>query len=375
MLGSISVNLFIIYQNYKTRYKFRPLLIFIFFTTFSLININFHVSNYDFIKILMRYVWFISSIMCSVYIINNSGKIFPKVKKFSIIFAILVIVDCLLSYLLYRNIHIPQEGIRLSFFNYEIYKYLSLIAIPFLIYSSKKFWVLALFLFLLNLLSTRSLIIASFVAITFSFIFYYRHQINNKLTYKVITYCIAFIILISTIFITKNIRTQSFFHSSSMIARVYVWGNYLSLLQQFPLGTGPQGGFYLLQNDGFHSDLTPHLNVIKNFDNNIDLNKRQRILKINHKARSEESIFVSYITSYGFIGFIIISYLILHIFKIIFCSFFKLRKYSNELLLILTIICSVLTLGFFNSFHSGIFFLNFLFILFFKIKKTYSQIL
>lgn len=374
MLGSISVNLLIIYLNFKTRYNFRPILIFIFFTTFCLLNINFHVSNLDFIKISIKYIWFISSIMCCIYVINNSGNIFLKLKTFSIIFSILVVVDCLSSYLLKGNIHIPQQGVRLSFLNYEIFKYLSLITIPFLIISSKKFWFLAFFLFLLNLLSTRSLIIASVIAITFSIILHYRYQIKHKFTYKAISYSITFIILISTIFITNRLRTQSFLHSSSMIARVYIWGNYLSLLRQFPLGTGPQGGFYLLQKDGFHSDLTQHLNVIKNFDDSIDLNKRQRILNINHKARSEESIFISYITSYGIIGFIIFSYLIFHILKILFCLFFNLKRYSNELLLLLIVILSVLTLGFFNSFHSGIFFLTFLFILFFKSMKSYSRI-
>lgn len=365
------INLIIVKDNIRVKIINKYIVTFILFTIIGLVHINFYIKAEDFFKVCIKYSWFISSIL-SISILAKIDDISKNLKAFYKIFFIILLFDVILSIFLNGNIYLPNEGIKLTLFYSDTMKFISLSSIPFYIFFGLKYWLLAFFILFLCLLGTRAEFLAALSSISLSIYFYYKYKIGNHFLKKIKGWTFVMFIVVCSTFMVLSVRTNSFTSSSSMVARILIWGNYISLLQSFPFGTGPQGAYYLLRTNGFNSELSQKLSFLIELDEKIDLTKRERILGNEKKGRSSESIFITFIVSFGIMGIVFIPYILLKISVTLFKLFAK-GYIPNTFIANFISMLSMLIYGLLNSFYNGSFILIFMVIIFMNNDKIKNQ--
>jgi len=261
----------------------------------------------------------------------------------------------------------PNQGLKTILLPGAFTKYLFFMAIPFLIISGRNYIIITLLIFISLLFGTRTGVISSLFGITMSL---YLELNSNKRLDNIIKKTLIIFTLSVIFFGTFNIlqrgitlRTVSFNNISSMTERLAIWYNYLSLLKNYPFGTGPQGGYKILENKGFSSEFK--IGIINNsFDKEI-LTERFNILS-KYDYSSEESLHFGFWVAYGFFGIAIWLHLIFNLIK----NFrFALSYVNKEFSVIYFSFSSVLIYGLVNSFHLGSFYLVFLYISYFMFRS------
>ena len=180
--------------------------------------------------------------------------------------------------------------------------------------------------------------------------------------------------IIAVVFVLQNIRTKQLTSIISSIDRVVTWSQYLNVIADYPMGLGPEGGYYLvrkvpsrpgLELSSFNSFIL-NQGLITGTETKIDdiISKRIRINRLS-KAKSSESFFIDFLCSFGVAGLCLAL-----IFLFTFIKDLKtVMRFSNVNFSILYIsLGGTLVYGLFNSFHQGWFFIIFLYVLLLKVK-------
>ena len=364
MLGSLSLNTIILLYLMSIRKLPIVFIVFILSSLLVLIN-NFYIVG---ISVFIRYIWFLTNIfLIYTILLNNRSKHFIEIQRYFIYISYIIILDIFISYLFYDNIVMPNQGLKTILLPGAFTKYLFFMAIPFLIISGRNYIIITLLIFISLLFGTRTGVISSLFGITMSL---YLELNSNKRLDNIIKKTLIIFTLSVIFFGTFNIlqrgitlRTVSFNNISSMTERLAIWYNYLSLLKNYPFGTGPQGGYKILENKGFSSEFK--IGIINNsFDKEI-LTERFNILS-KYDYSSEESLHFGFWVAYGFFGIAIWLHLIFNLIK----NFrFALSYVNKEFSVIYFSFSSVLIYGLVNSFHLGSFYLVFLYISYFMFRS------
>ena len=326
------------------------------------------ISINDFFKIFLRFSWFASSVFLLSNILKRYTKkhVFEIISYFFIHVAYLIILDVSMSFLINTDILIKNEGLKTFLLSVEFVKYASLVVIPFLVISGKRYWPIAVLILIFSMLGSRASIVSVLFSIVMSVVIILKLKKYYFLT-KISVGIVSLIIILYVSLATINIsRTSDITSPGSTISRVVIWVNYMSLLENFPFGMSQQGAVYYFK----HMEFQNSNDVVKLLDGIVDVaDVRRRVHVYDKKTRmpSEHSIHVSFLTSYGVVGIFIWLYLL----GIMLLDFWRIIFYSTNyrFSIIYTSFSSMLILGIFNSFHTGWFFIVLFYYLYFLFRK------
>jgi len=156
----------------------------------------------------------------------------------------------------------------------------------------------------------------------------------------------------------------------SYSARVAIWNTYLSLLKEYPFGTGPQGAYKIIEQTGASSD-PKKVTIVKHLADNQLFWKHYKILQQKKNPFSDESMHIGFIVSFGVFGFMFWIYLIFSLIKNFKISILFVNKQFSVIYVGFT---SVLIYGLMNSFHLGYLYMLTLCISYFVYKPKYKPI-
>jgi len=363
ILGSLGLNIILLFFLKRVHIVSSFFIIFVFLSIMSVATGVLVIPQDKSIVIFVRYVWFLSSfLVCHALIKYDMEESFETMRVFFIYFSYLVVFDMAISYLIVGNIHVQNEGLVTTIVPSVISKYLSYAALPFLVISGKRYWMLALVIFATTLVGTRAGMLAGVFSLFSILLMFFeqRHKVNVLLV-KIGFIVLGSVMLFGSFIIANDMRTKPLDNTSSMVARVAIWASYLSLLREYPLGLGPQGGYYLLKYDGFHTDIDMVDDFLGGMISEKDLRDRFNILasKSNEKGISEESLHIDFIVAYGAAAIAFWCYLIIILLVDLKRAIFTPIDYRLSVVYISFV--AVLIYGLFNSFHNGVFYIALLY--------------
>lgn len=355
--------------------------IFLLFFAVSLIGLAtsfFELSTKDFLTVIIKFLWILTSgILLNHLISNTSFKlIFFEVSRFAVFTGYFILINLFISFLTIENSYIWNEGFKSLLISADNSKKLSLMILPFFFLSEKRNIFVGCLIFLSLIVGTRALMLASGFILVFSSFYFLKKNSNERFTNKLITAVLILSVVLTAIFVVQNVRTKQLTNIVSLIDRVVIWSQYMNVIGDYPFGLGPEGGFYLVRQNPSRAGL--ELSSFNEFllqqeqttdtataiDNILD--KRIRVnQRLN--AKSSESIFIDFVCSFGIMGFCLIITLLFSFFKDLKTAI----SFKNINFSVLYIsFGGTLIYGLFNSFHSGVFFIIFLYVLYYKARSV-----
>ena len=273
-----------------------------------------------------------------------------------------------------NDVFVVNEGLQSLLISEEKSKKLTLLVLPFFFLADKRNLVPGFFLFLYLLVGTRALMLSAIFLLLFFVIHYLNSSSTMKNQHKIIAILLIFSVFGGIFFTLLSLRAGDLTNFVSTLDRVVVWSQYYQVLQNYPLGLGPEGVYYYLSAYGFSS--TIDLGFLSQFltaqgittgaetaANSIEELVLKRLkVSAQRDAISSESMFLDFICSFGIIGALVIGNL--------FFNFVKDFRYAisfvnNNFSIIYGSLGANLIYGFFNSDHTGIFFISILYIMYF----------
>ena len=342
------------------------------FTSFSLFSLG------VFLPIFIKCLWIVTSIFLIHHaVINSDYEVqYQEFESFSISCGYFILTNIILSMIFIDQAYVPNEGFKSLLIAADNQKKLALMIIPFFFISDKKNFYVGSALLIYLLLGTRALMVAAL----FIFIFIIMSLINTSNTNskygKHLAFIMAVIFFVSLYFISSELRSRDLLNFISLIDRFAIWANYISIALQYPLGLGPEGAYYLLRDSGFNNTLdlgyvtqiltSNELATNTNTTAESLIQKRLNVTINKDGGASSESFLIDFICSFGLAGLLLLGHLIYRLVKKFrYALSFTDQKYS----VIYLSLGANLIYGFFNSYHSGIFFLIFLYIMLFLKKQ------
>jgi hypothetical protein len=370
LIASVGLNIFILSSIggiKKLPLSFGLLLVVGFVGVLTTLNV---MGIYAASKVFTRYFWFLTNAFLIYSLLKHADAWhFEQLRRFFIVVAILIILDMFFSIVVYDKVLVEREGLQTLIITPGFVKYLSFMCLPFLIASRGRYLIVAFIIFVPMLLGTRAGMLAGLFTVLFMAIIASNMTFKNNRTLNVISVMVlCFVIVLSSLTVIRSERKMDLIHSSSLNARVAIWFNYLSLLKEYPLGVGPQGGYKILESHGNQSTLDPH--VLYGIVEEREISERMQILANKSKATSEESMHVGFIVSFGIVGILIWLHLVIRFLR----DFRYAMSYLNkEFTLFYVALGSVFIYGTFNSFHLGGFFVALLYVCYFVFRNITHQ--
>ena len=180
---------------------------------------------------------------------------------------------------------------------------------------------------------------------------------------------------ISAVNISLQTRTVNATNFLSLADRIANWARYSQVMIDYPLGLGPEGGYYFLkENPDYHSvdisyltKLAVNQKLETGNDTAIeDLIQKRLMISSRFGARSAESIYFDFISSYGLVGLLLAAHLVFVLFK----DFkYAVSSLNSRFQIIYASIGGLMIYGLFNSFHSSMFLMFLLYVMYFTIRK------
>ena len=369
VFGSLFLNIALLFILGRMRKLPIYSLIFLMASTLSILNAYEMLGASDLFKVGARYAWFVSSILLLFTLLKeNNDKIFELIRQFFVHVSYVILMDYILSFILQERFHSTNEGLDTIILNAVFVKNLTLMALPFLFYSGGKHLFVGSVLFIATLFGTRAGIASGVYILLILSAIYFNSKVSGSRIAKVVTVGVLFVVLVvSALFFVNRVRTVEVNDLRSLYARTAVWFNYLSLLYDNPMGLGPSGGYSVLKERGNKSNLDS--SILYKLGGEENIKKRMRILGLGTTVSSEESLYVEFFSSYGLAGIILWLYFVATLFKDFTYAVSNVNKKFTVIYIAFT---PVLIYGLLNSFHSGVFFIVFLYIAYFSFRNMGS---
>ena len=366
VFGSLFLNVALLFLLGRVRKLPFFIVIFLAASVLSISNAYEMLGASDLSKVGARYLWFVSSIFLLFTLLKeNSDKKFELIRQFFVHVSYVILIDYILSFILQERFHSANEGLDTIILNPVFVKNLTLMALPFLFYSGGKHVFVGGVLFVATLFGTRAGIVSGVYILLFLSAIYFNSKISGSRIAKAVAIGVLCVVLVmSALFFVNRVRTVEVNDLRSLYARTAVWFNYLSLLDENPMGLGPMGGYSVLKERGNKSNLDS--SILYKLGGEENIKKRMRILGLGTTVSSEESLYVEFFSSYGLAGIILWLYFVATLFKDFTYAVSNVNKKFTVIYIAFT---PVLIYGLLNSFHSGVFFIVFLYIAYFSFRN------
>jgi hypothetical protein len=343
-------------------------------TSFFLVSLN------AFIVISVKYIWIVSCILLFDYLINEStiDKRFQELREFSHIAGYFLLLNLVLSLIFIQDSFVPNEGINTFIFSADNTKKMCFFVLPFFFISGKRNLFIGFILLIYLLLCSRATMLSAvFLFLYFSTFYLFSSSDYSKRTNKILIVPLLLLFVTSLVFITLNLRTVDLSNFISSIDRIVIWTQYITVAIDYPLGLGPEGAFYYLRENGLSSSINFNYfaqfitdqNLTTGTSTSIDslVTKRANVSAARGDVTiSSESMYLDLICSFGLMGFLLVSHLLVSI----IVDLKRALTFTNlKFSLIYGSLGANLVYGFFNSYHSGMFFITLLWMMYYSLRS------
>jgi hypothetical protein len=352
-----------------------------FFFVASLIGIG---SSYlvldvkDFIAICVKYSW----ILTSAFLINHLVKhtsfevLFAELSRFAIFTGYLILISVVFSLVIINDAYVVNEGIQNFLISSSMSKKFALLVLPFFFLGNSRHLPYGVLLLIYMFLGNRALMLSALCVALFVLVRFLRQSKASLGQQKLLKVVFVCVFVISVSFLAISQRTVGLANPLSSIDRVVGWAQYVKVILDYPLGLGPEGGFYFLkkypsrqglQLSAFSEYLVDReisTGTLTSIDDLIE--KRVRI-HTDLDAKSSENLYIDFVASYGIIGIVLLLHLM---YKFVWNFRYALAFSDLRFSTIYASFGGLLVYGLFNSFHSGMFFLLLMYISLFAARKS-----
>ena len=145
----------------------------------------------------------------------------------------------------------------------------------------------------------------------------------------------------------------------------------------YPLGLGPEGGYYLLRKNheriGVDISYLTELAIDQRLETGTDTPIQELIDKrlsvaAKYGTKSAESLYFDFICSFGLVGLLLLIHLVFMLFK----DFkYAVSSFNPRFHIVYGSFGSLMVYGLFNSFHSTMFFVLLLYVIYLLSRKEY----
>ena len=355
--------------------------LYVFFFVASLIGIG---SGYlildfkDFITICVKYSW----ILTSAFLINHLVKhtsfevLFAELSRFAIFTGYLILVSIVFSLVIIDDAFVANEGIQNFLISSSMSKKLALLVLPFFFLGNRRHLPYGVLLLIYMFLGNRALMLSALFVALFVLVRFLGQSKVSHGQHKLLTVALMCVFVSSLLFLATSQRTVGLANPLSSIDRAVIWAQYVKVILDYPLGLGPEGGFYFLKKHPSRQGLP--LSAFSEFlvDREIStgtltttdalIEKRVRV-NTDLDAKSSENLYIDFVASYGIIGLVLLLHLM---YKFVWNFRYALAFSDLRFSTIYGSFGGLLVYGLFNSFHSGMFFLLLMYISLFAARKS-----
>lgn len=335
----------------------------------------------DFIIVLIKFGWIFSSI----FLLNHFCRrfkfplIFSELSKFAVLVGYFLFGNLFLTIIVVDDPFVVNEGFKSLLISSDNAKKLALMVIPFLLMQSKRHFFCGVVLICYLLLGTRALMLSTFILLLYVVVRFLKKEggqvrINSVLTAVVIASFAGGGLSLGIQ--SRSVDITSFLSAADRLA---TWSRYSKVIIDYPFGLGPEGGYYLLRSNpdrpgldiSFLTDLAVGSELTSESATPIEslIEKRLKV-SVALGARSAESLYLDIVASFGVAGFLVLLNVVIRLIKD-----FKLAisSASSQFTVIYGSLGALMFFGIFNSYHSSLFFVMLLYIVYCSCIKSLRE--
>lgn len=377
LIGSLLLNIFLILELLKISKMPRSYSLFFILAIIGLISAYMALGQTSFVIVIMKYLWILTSILLLKHLVTMSKfKIrFVEFQKYAIFVGYFIVVNTLLTILVVDEPYVINEGFKSLLISSDNAKKLGLMVLPFLFLGNKRHILCGFFIIIFLALGSRALMLSMIWSVFFIMVSVLKAHGASKSKHKWLITLLVASFAISAVNISLQSRTVNATNFLSLADRIANWARYSQVMIDYPLGLGPEGGYYFLkENPEYHSvdisyltKLAVNQKLETGNDTAIeDLIQKRLMISSRFGARSAESIYFDFISSYGLVGLLLASHLVFVLFK----DFkYAVSSLNSRFQIIYASFGGLMIYGLFNSFHSSMFLVFLLYVMYFTIRK------
>ncbi|MDB4188292.1 hypothetical protein N9729_00965 [bacterium] len=292
-------------------------------------------------------------------------------------------MNTLLTILIVNEPYVMNEGFKSILISSDHAKKLGLIVLPFLFLGDKRHILCGTLIIFYLMLGTRALMLSTVCSVLFIMFRFVNMQLgsnikpDSKIKHRWLIVLLVFSFTAGAFNLALQSRSTDIRNFISMADRLANWSRYSKVIVDYPLGLGPEGGYYYLRKNpertGIDISYLTELAIDQELETGTAtsieslIDKRLRI-SAGIGTRSAESIYFDFICSFGLVGLLLVTHLVFTLFK----DFkYAVSSFNPRFHLIYGSFGALMVYGFFNSFHSSMFLVLLLYVMYFSSRKEY----
>ena len=377
LAGSLLLNIFLTVELAKISKMLISYTLFFSLAILGVVSAYLVLDLKSFSVVIVKFLWILTSVLILSHLVlwSNFKLRFEELRKFAIFVGYFVLASTLLAILIVDEPYVGNEGFRSLLISADNSKKLGLMVLPFLFLGQKRHILCGVLVIFYLSLGTRALVLSMLFSVGFIIIRFLKMQTATTVKQRLLIISLTFSFASVAVILAVASRSTDITSFLSTADRLATWSRYSQVIADYPLGLGPDGGYYLLRNSpervgidiSFLTEIAVEQDLNTGSSTSIEslIDKR---LKVSAAlgARSAESIYIDFISSYGLMGFLVLTHLI---FTLIKDFKYAVSSFGLEFPIIYGSFGGLLVLGLFNSFHSSMFFIVLLYVVYFAARR------
>ena len=385
VVGALLLNIFLILELVKVSKMPKSYSLFFLLAMLGLISAYLALDPKIFVVVIVKYIWILTSVLLlnHLFTASNFKFSFEELSKFVIFVGYFIIVNNLLTILTVNEPYVVNEGFKSLLISSDHAKKLAIVSLPFLFLGEKRHFLCGMLLIFYLLLATRAAMLTASLSVFFIMFRFLNMRSGDKINpgikikHRWLLVIMIFFVVGSALNLAVKSRLGDITSFISTADRIANWSRYSQVFVDYPLGLGPEGGYYLLRKNperiGVDISYLTELAIDQDLETGTDTSIEKLIdkrLMVSAKigTRSSESLYFDFICSFGLVGLL----LLIHLVFVLFKDFkYAVTSFNPRFPLVYGSFGSLMVYGLFNSFHSSMFFLLLLYVIYFLSRNEY----